>query len=65
MLEILVFMAIHLLTMEMLIKFLMLQDNKENLFILLESPLRKRLQYIYMKKKDMALTMEILLSSDK
>lgn len=54
-----------LLTLDKHIKYLILQDNNLSLFILQESQDNKKQQFIYMKKKDMALMMVILLSLDK
>ena len=62
---ILVSMALLLLILEKIIKSLMVLENRQNLFILLESLKKKEDWFVFMKKKSMDSMMVTLCLSDR
>ena len=62
---ILVSMALLLLILETIIKSLMVLENRQNLFILPESPKKKEDLFVFMNKKSMDSMMVTLFLSDK
>ena len=62
---ILVSIALLLLILETIIKSLMVLENRQNLFILPESPKKKEDLFVFMNKKSMDSMMVILFLSDK
>ena len=62
---ILVSMALLLLILEKIIKSLMVLENRQNLFILLESLKKKEDWFVFMNKKSMDSMMVTLCLSDR
>lgn len=62
---ILVYMVLHLQTLEKIIKLLILTENKKNLFMLQEFPKNRQELFIFTTKKSMDSVMEIQLPLER